>query len=699
LPDTNNDEGTTMASSASTMPVARTRGLAAFVGDRKIGTRIYAGFGVTLALLIAVGLLGVRSLGTAEQSMDRYGTISNNTVSGVAIERNFVGLRRNVIVYTTSGSERALARVRDLAAALQKDMAALIDALIVAERKAGLKAIEPLIGQYVARVEDAVKLRTAREKAVAERMNVFGAKARVDLSEIIKVTMADGDKDAAAVAGQVQEALMLARLNAQRFLIQPDQKLVETFRQNAATFIGAAGELEKRLTKPEHKRLAAEAGELGRRYTQAFDEVVRETFELDTLVNRTLAELADRISDGLGAYVKAQRDGLADIQKETHATIDQATTLTTMLAVGAVLLGLLVAFLIARGIVKPVVGLAGAMKKLGEGDFSVVLPGLGRKDEVGAMAAAVEAFKVKAAEKAQQEAEEKAEQDRRASAERKAAMIQLADTFERAVGDIVETVSSASTELEAAAGTLTQTAETTQSLSATVAAASEQASANVQSVASATNEMASSVSEISRQVQESSRIAAEAVRQAEKTDGQINELSHAANRIGDVIKLITAIAEQTNLLALNATIEAARAGEAGKGFAVVAQEVKALAAQTAKATGEIGTQISGMQAATQGSVVAIKEIGGTIGRISEISAAIAAAVEEQGAATSEIARNVQQAAAGTTQVACNITEVNRGAGETGSASSQVLSSAQSLASESNRLKLEVGRFLAGVRSA
>nr|WP_274611539.1 HAMP domain-containing methyl-accepting chemotaxis protein [Rhodoplanes elegans] len=408
-------------------------------------------------------------------------------------------------------------------------------------------------------------------------------------------------------------------------------------------------------------------------------------------------------SDALAADAAAiKTSGIADerrIQDETASLIASTGTLVLILAACGLVLGVALAWLIGRAITKPLVGLVDAMRRLGAGDFTVVLPGLGRKDEVGQMAEAVEAFKVMSEDKARREAEEKAESDRKASADRKEAMVKLADAFEGAVGNIIETVSSASTELEAAAGTLTKTAETTQSLSGTVAAASEQASSNVQSVASATNEMASSVSEISRQVQESSRIAAEAVRQAETTDAQITELSQAANRIGDVVKLITAIAEQTNLLALNATIEAARAGEAGKGFAVVAQEVKALAAQTAKATGDISSQIAGMQTATQGSVAAIKTIGGTIGRIAEISATIAAAVEEQGAATHEIARNVQQAASGTTQVAGSITEVNRGAGETGSASAQVLSSARSLANESNRLKLEVGRFLTTVRSA
>jgi methyl-accepting chemotaxis protein len=349
-------------------------------------------------------------------------------------------------------------------------------------------------------------------------------------------------------------------------------------------------------------------------------------------------------------------------------------------------------------IARPIRRIAEVLLALGSGNKQVDVPYVGRGDEVGDAANAANTFKENLIRIEKMETEQK-EAEVHAAAQRKADMHKLADDFQAAVGQIIETVSSASTELEAAAGTLTKTAEVTQELSGTVAAASEQASANVQSVASATEEMTSSVTEISRQVQESSRIAVEAVKQAQQTDARINELSKAAGRIGDVVKLITAIAEQTNLLALNATIEAARAGEAGRGFAVVASEVKQLASQTAKATDEIGTQIAGMQTATQDSVAAIKEIGGTIGRISEIASTIAAAVEEQGAATQEIARNVGEAAKGTQQVASNITDVNRGAGETGSASAQVLSSAQSLSSESSHLKAEVDKFLMTVRAA
>ena len=383
-----------------------------------------------------------------------------------------------------------------------------------------------------------------------------------------------------------------------------------------------------------------------------------------------------------------------DLDAQVWASIRRALMTAGLI----LLLTLAVSIIVARRITGPLRQMTTTMNALARGTLDAEVPGLDRRDEVGEMAKAVEVFKSNAVARQALEAEGR-EAEARAITRRKADMHKIADDFEGAVGEIVRTVSSASTELEASAGTLTTTADHAQELSTMVAAASEEASTNVQSVASATEEMASSINEISRQVQASARMANEAVDQARRTNDRVGELSKAAARIGDVVELINTIAGQTNLLALNATIEAARAGEAGRGFAVVVSEVKALAEQTAKATGEIGQQVSGIQAATQESVGAIKEISGTIEKLSEISSAIAAAVEEQGAATQEISRNVQQAALGTQQVSSHITDVQRGASETGSASSQILSSAQSLSSDSNRLRLEVGKFLDTVRAA
>ena len=350
------------------------------------------------------------------------------------------------------------------------------------------------------------------------------------------------------------------------------------------------------------------------------------------------------------------------------------------------------------GALRPLRSLTKAMLKLSQGDLEVEIPRHTSKDEIGDIVSAVDIFKQNARETAKLR-RDNAQRAEEAARQRRDELVRLANEFEAAVGQVVDTVSSASNQLEGAATTLTETAETAQRLAADVASASDDASKRVNSVTSAAHEVASSVSEISHQVHESGRIAAEAVRQAEKTDARINELSKAAGRIGDVVKIITAIAEQTNLLALNATIEAARAGESGRGFAVVASEVKALAAQTAKATEEIGSQIADMQAATLDSVGAIKEIGSTISRISAIASTINATVEHQGAATTEIAHNVGEAAKGTADVAYKITEVNRGASATGSASAQVLTSARSLSQESRLLKVEVEKFLRTVRAA
>ncbi len=409
-------------------------------------------------------------------------------------------------------------------------------------------------------------------------------------------------------------------------------------------------------------------------------------------VASSITQLSDSIKGDLLADQKRIEQQTAEITRNTERLI-------AALGVGSFVVGGLLALLLGNGISRPMREMCAAMRKLAGGNFDIVLPGLGRKDELGEMAGAVEEFKLQAIAKAERDAAAHDEQNRVAAAARRAELIRFADEFEIAVGAIVSHVSSSASQLEVAAGTLTRTAETTRGLSSQVAAASEEASSNMQSVAAATEELSMSVDEIGRQVRESNRIAESAVKQAHQTDERIGKLSRAAQQIGDVVKLITAIAEQTNLLALNATIEAARAGEAGRGFAVVASEVKSLASQTAKATDEISSHILGMQGATKESVAAIKEIGATITQISDIASTIASAVEQQSSATQEIANNVQGVAQGAGEVASNISRVNSGAAETGAASAEVLDSAQSLSAESARLRQELDRFMGNVRAA
>jgi methyl-accepting chemotaxis protein len=464
-------------------------------------------------------------------------------------------------------------------------------------------------------------------------------------------------------------------------------------------------EYEPMIATPEERALYEQWGKAWDAYKKGTEEVLELSRKAagqvpkaaHELNSQTVNKIAMEADDILKKDIDLNDTGADKAAKDAAASFSSAFMMLAIILGAAIVAGVLIGFYVVRDVSRGIDSIVKPMQALGRGDLTALVPHQGEKTEIGAMADTLQVFKE--ALIAKKAADEAAASDAEAKIERGRRVDSITRDFESMIGEIVETVSSASTQLEASAGTLSSTAERSQQLATAVAAASEEASTNVQSVASATEEMASSVNEISRQVQESARMATEAVDQARKTNDRVSELSKAAARIGDVVELINNIAGQTNLLALNATIEAARAGEAGRGFAVVASEVKALAEQTAKATGEIGQQITGIQAATQDSVGAIKEISGTIERLSEISSTIAAAVEEQGAATQEISRNVQQAAQGTQQVSANITDVQRGASETGSASSQVLSAAKSLSGDSNRLKLEVGKFLNSVRAA
>jgi methyl-accepting chemotaxis protein len=568
-------------------------------------------------------------------------------------------------------------------------IAASRDALVAGLRKSHQKLAEKLAPM----ADDAgfsliIGLQTAADKK--------------DLEDVQKTLAALADSELVSLQAildlRAESNLILGILVEAADLTSAD--LLPPVKDRFTATAGRLGKAASAFKNPEASNLVDELVKTGKDAGNIFDLKQKELVAAKTganvvMENRALAQEFEKEVASLRTRSEA---GAAKAVRESEAEIRQGRIILICLALVSLATALVIGwYYVGCAVVRRLVRLQNSMKSIAAGDLGAEIA-TGGSDEIADMAEALQVFKDNMLESNRLRAE-RSETEKQARAQRKTEMQKLADEFEAAVGEIVQTVSSASTELEASATTLTGNAEKTQQLSGMVEAASGEASNNVRSVAAATDEMTASIAEIGRQVEESNRITGEAVGQAEVTDHRINELSKAALRIGDVVNLITTIAEQTNLLALNATIEAARAGESGRGFAVVAQEVKALAAQTAKATNEISNQIVGMQVATQDSVLAIKQIGSTIGRISEIAAMIAVSVEQQGGATQEIARNVEQAALGTSQVATNIVDVNNGARETGFASAKVLCSAQSLSGESNRLRLEVGKFLNMVRTA
>jgi len=520
----------------------------------------------------------------------------------------------------------------------------------------------------------------------------LGLNEKLGLSGALRASVHDIEARLKEAGNAVLASGMLTmRRHEKDFMLRRDQSYIDSFQTSANDFakLIAASDLA-----PTAKADIATKLQSYRNDFAAWADSTQEASRRASAMSKEYAKI-EPVFESLENAIRQRHDAAQAQENETLTAVKRWMLIALACAMVVVLS---LSLTIARSVTGAIRAMVQAMVRLARGDMQVAIPGVGRHDEIGEMAGAVDVFKTNMIEAERLRAEQ-AEIERRQAEQRKADMHRLAGDFEAAVGEIVETVSSASTELEASAETLTTTAEHAQELATTVASASEEASTNVQSVASATEELSSSVTEISRQVQASARMASQAVGQARTTTDKVGALSKAAARIGDVVELINTIAGQTNLLALNATIEAARAGEAGRGFAVVASEVKALAEQTAKATGEIGQQISGIQTATEESVQAINAISATIEQLSEVSSTIAAAVEEQGAATQEISRNIQQAAQGTGLVSANIVNVQRGATETGSASTQVLSAAQSLSVESNRLKQQVDRFLVTVRAA
>ena len=416
----------------------------------------------------------------------------------------------------------------------------------------------------------------------------------------------------------------------------------------------------------------------------------------DTVDREAWEDLKDRVLDSLVAICMTALDEASNYSSEQAAASWMVVYLVGALLVALLILGIVSLQVIRRRVSGPIQHITQTMRDVSGGDLDADVPYLDRKDEIGGMAATLETFKQALIR--QRESDEAAKTEAEAKLKRAQAMQEIIAGFQKVVADLIQRLASSATEMQSSAQSMTETADRTESQSATVERASSMASSNVESAAAAAEELTSSIAEIGRELEQATQIAARAVDAASKTNQTVQGLEVSSQAIGDVVRLIQDIAEQTNLLALNATIEAARAGDAGKGFAVVASEVKALATQTASATQEISGRIEEMQTATQSSVSSIQEIVKVIGEINQIATVIAAAVEEQTAATQEIARNVSEASRGTTEVSSNISGVSDAARQTGSAASQVLTAADDLNKQSTTLETEVGQFIRSVQA-
>jgi methyl-accepting chemotaxis protein len=671
----------------------------------RLGNKL--GLAGLVGILLSVGVLGNQmhteaEISDANHRADVQQQIADGAREADALMRSMQTASQSLrIAITTPDMDKSIAEIKAAKSAQDKILDSNIAAALRQENRDNFAKIKTLTASYVSAADEIAALQKKlldlyRTRNVAaldwsrhlEQMRLTTAVSQASSWADVDrhLTIADNAVNAVQAA-----AWRYASLNE---IVQKGMIVTKAKALNDALAKASVIE-DSELVQNGLTLLSADM----RKFMAATDEAILVNDQKTDIVRKKLTPVAVSAGELASTSVTNAKAAVTEARDQAAATMVRSGLINMALgvAVVAVLIGSMVFSFF--GVARPMTRLNTAMGRMAAGELDVVMPGARRGDEIGDIAKTVSVIRDNAERKARDEAGARIDQDNQAAAARRREMADIADSFERAVGNIVDNVSSASAQLEQSAGGLTATAEQATQLTVAVATASDEASGNVQAVASSTEEMSSSINEIGRQVQESAGIAHSAVHQARKTNERVADLAKAAARIGDVVELINTIAGQTNLLALNATIEAARAGDAGRGFAIVASEVKALALQTASATSEISQQISGIQSATRESVDAIAEIGSTIGRMSEIASTIASAVEQQGAATQEIARNVQQAAQGTVQVSANIADVQRGATATGSASSQVLSAAQSLSSESGRLKLEVSKFLESVRAA
>lgn len=530
----------------------------------KIGLRVQVGFGTVLGLLSLVAWLGVSSLGGAGQAMTNYERVSGNANRVARIMAMVCELRRNVMRFSQEGDKLSLQRIDEAKAELN---VLLPEAVAIAKdpkRPGNLKNDARFFRRIHSPVRAAAKPLRKKKTLVAE-LGGYGLEASKILTEISKEAQASGEMDLAIAAGNAQEALMLGRISALRFIDQAKEEDAKAVRERLAGFVDLVENLEGKAHSSAQKKRAQDVIALGKKYEGGFGELIAVSTEMRDLVSVKLGDLGAKFRAVAHETLKLQEEQLVKIKEQTFEEIEASQDQALWLSLFALLMGVALATIIGRGITRPILGMTDAMRQLADGDKTVEIPSRENKDEIGTMAKAVEVFKENmiANERLQKEQEE---QKARTEEERKAAMREMADSFEAQVGGVIETVTSAATELQAAAKQMSGTAEETSAKATAVAASAEESSSNVQSVASASEELATSIREIAGQVTRTKEVAVKADEQASHASKLIQNLAEHVTGIGEIVSMINEIAAQTNLLALNATIEAARAGGRGQGL-------------------------------------------------------------------------------------------------------------------------------------
>ena len=666
---------------------------------RTLLARVLFGFAAVITVFVLGAVMTYTNLVHVSSEVHHFAEVAREAELAASIETRFARLNTHAREFASKGKEEDAESVQTLASLIQEDIGTLRTMNMEPDLINRVEAIESTLISYLQEFNQAAGLEREFKTLVAEKTTPAGAKLVEDLDAIQADFLADGDLASAVLTGTAREHLLLLQLHSNTLVGHKDTTIGPKVDEELAQSAAALSKLEDAVVTDHEKMLLAEVKTLFEEYRTALEKAHADEVAIRNMVEGSISERAAEIAENAGSFMEIAGAMEAQIEEDVLGTILLTEIEVAVVSVASFLLGVAIAVVIGRGISRPVTQLTGVMGRLAEHDLEVDVPGTARKDELGQMAEAVLFFKQKMVENDAMAAEQRAEQVRREARTKR--LDELTAAFEGSVHGMLQTVSSATTELDAAAQSMSGIAENTMSRSVTVSGASDEASANVQTVASATEELAASIVEINGQVSRAKEIAKDAADRAQETDRTVKSLETATQEVGDILNLIRDIADQTNLLALNATIEAARAGDAGKGFAVVASEVKTLAQQTAKATVDITDKISLIQEESSRAADAIRHISQTVVHLDEISAvvAIAIAMEEQSSATQEIGRSVQDAAQGTQGVADNIVALKTGAQETSSAALQVRAASDDVTHQSESLRAQISRFLSDVKAA